>query len=455
MRDNGNTQWSGELTLFLAAVGYAIGLGNIWRFSYVVGENGGGGFVVIYIVCMFLVGLPLLLSDFLIGRYGGGSPPHCMQRAALASGSSGNWRAVGWLGILACFVVLSYYSVIAGWTMAYFTNALTMPMPASYKESSAAFEGLLADPLRLSTWHSLFIGAVGIVSALGVTGGIERFMKVAMPLFFMILIGLVLYGLVFGDLRTAMVFLFSFRPAEIDRDVVMVATGQAFFSLGVGASVLMVYGAYIPRRVSLQKTALIIVTADTVGALLAGLAIFPLLFAAGLEPGQGPGLVFKTLPLAFSTIPGGQVVAVLFFLLLTTAAFTSAVGLVEPIVSWADEQLGARRWVVALLSTSAAWLLGFATVLSFNIWSESYPLGGFAPFAGKTVFDLLDLAVSSIMLPFAGLLVAVFSGWVLSESIALNELGTTGGSYYRVWRFLLRWFIPVLLVVLILTLLTS
>ena len=451
MTVSSDKHWSGQWVFLLAAVGYAIGLANIWRFSYVVGENGGGLFVLIYIGCMFLLGLPLMLCDFLIGRRGGGSPPTSMHRTAVASGVSTRWSVIGWIGLAMGFIVLSYYSVIAGWTVSYFFKAIFNDIGATPEQITQSFDLLVADPVSLTFWHALFVGLVALVSGMGLQGGIERFVKYAMPTFFVLLVSLVIFAMIYGDLGAAFNFLLMPRVDQLGSDLLTAALGQAFFSLGVGGGVLMIYGAYVPKDLSLTRAAIYIVTGDTLAALMAGFAIFPLLFGAGLEPGQGPGLVFKSLPLAFAAIPMGNFIGAAFFLLLAFAAFTSAIGLLEPIVSWLEEHKNIKRKITSLTVGGAAGILGIATVFSFNVWSEFFPLGFTNRFATSTIFDVLDFAISNVLLPLNGCLVSIYAGWYLDRKIVREELEVSDARslWLRTWVFLLKWPIPICLLVLL------
>jgi len=449
-----HSKWSSEWAFLLAAIAYAIGLGNIWRFSYVVGVNGGGGFIMIYLGCVFLIGLPLLLCDFVIGRRGMGSPPVSIAATARSSGKSTKWSALGWMGLFNGFLVLSYYSVIAGWTIAYFVKATAGDMPATIEESNMAYDGLLGDPWALTFWHTLFIGGVAVVSAFGLQNGIERMVKVAMPIFCLLLLALVGYGAVAGDMVAALQFLFIPRFEDIDLGVAGQALGQAFFSIGMGAGALMIYAAYIPKEVSLRKTGTIIVIGDSLAAMIGGLAIYPLLFGTGLEADQGPGLVFKTLPLALESLPGGLLVGGTFFFLLAVAAYTSALGLLEPVVAWAEEHKGVKRWVSSAFVAGCAWIIGLATVLSFNEWNDFFPLDFIGVFEGKTIFGIFDFAMSNLFLPLSGLGLAVFSGWVLDKKIASEELELSVSSpLFRFWYLMVKWVIPAVMIALLFSLL--
>nr|VFJ54266.1 MAG: neurotransmitter:Na+ symporter, NSS family [Candidatus Kentron sp. DK]VFJ55822.1 MAG: neurotransmitter:Na+ symporter, NSS family [Candidatus Kentron sp. DK] len=430
--------WSSRLGFILAATGSAVGLGNIWKFPYVTGENGGGAFVLVYIACIFLIGLPIMMSEALIGRRGQRSPIHSMAIVAKEEGASSGWQIVGWSGVVAGFIILSFYSVIAGWSLAYIFEAASGAFVDSSAETvSAIFGNLLADPARLLFWHTLFMMMTVFVVASGVRSGIERAVSVLMPAFFLLMLVLVGYAAIATDtFGKGLAFLFSPDFSKLSGETVLVAMGQAFFSLSLGMGVMLAYGSYLPKNISIGRSAFIICVADTLVALIAGLAIFPLVFAHGLEAGAGPGLVFQTLPLAFGQMGGGVLFGTLFFILLVVAGWTSSISILEPTVQWMEERFGVSRMITALLAGVAAWLLGIVTVLSFNLWAE-FTLWG------KTPFDLLDYLTSNIMLPLGGLLFALFAGWIMTRNATRDELDMDDYLGYKLWRFLVRYIAPV------------
>jgi NSS family neurotransmitter:Na+ symporter len=431
--------WSSRLGFFMAAVGAAVGLGNIWKFPYMTGANGGGAFVLVYLACVAGIAVPILTAELLIGRRGGGSPIATMRAVARAEGASPAWVAVGWLGVAAGYLILTYYSVIAGWALAYVARAASGAFAGQTgTEAARAFEGLLADPIRLAAWHALFMALTVAVVARGLHAGIERAVVVLMPALGAMMLLLVGWAAVAGDLAAGWHFLFDADFSRLDPAAVLTAAGQAFFSVGVAMAIMMTYGAYLPPRVSIPQAAFAIAAADTLVALLAGLAIFPLVFAHGLDPAEGPGLTFVTLPLAFGRMPGGGVFATLFFLLLVFAALTSSIAFLEPAVRWAEEHRGVRRGVSAVAGGVLAWTLGLATVLSFNRWADVHPLGGIARFEDKTIFELLDFLTTNVLVTLGGFLIAVFAGWRMSKASTLAELGLRDGLAYRGWRFLAR-----------------
>jgi len=434
--------WSSRLGFILAATGSAVGLGNIWKFPYVTGENGGGAFVLVYLACIALVGLPIMMAEVLIGRRGQRSPIHSMRLVAGQEGAWSGWQIVGWFGVVAGFIILSFYSVIAGWSLAYIFEAASGAfVAADAKTIGAIFGGLLDSPGRLLFWHTVFISMTVFVVAGGVRAGLERAVSILMPTFFLLMLALVGYAAIVTDtFGQGVAFLFSPDFSKLSGETVLVAMGQAFFSLSLGMGVMLAYGSYLPQSVSIGRSVFAICVADTSVALIAGLAIFPLVFTYGLEPGAGPGLVFQTLPLALGHLGGGVFFGTLFFVLLVVAGWTSSISILEPTVQWVEERFGIRRVTTAVLAGVAAWLLGLLTVFSFNLWSEF-------KIWDKTLFELLDYLTSNIMLPLGGLLFALFAGWIMAKSSTRQELGADcrgkDSRSFILWRFLVRYVSPV------------
>jgi len=436
--------WSSRLVFLMAAVGAAVGLGNLWKFPYTAGVSGGAAFVIVYIIAVVIVAVPIVIAELLIGRRGRRSPPGCFLALAQAAAANPSWRWVGILNITAVFLILSFYSVIAGWALAYVPKiASGMFTGASGDQVSAIFDELLASPFQLAFWHGLFIALTVLIVVRGLQGGIEKAVKFLMPALFLMLMVLVAYAAVAGNLSKALDFLFQADFSKITPQVVLGAVGQAFFSVSVAMGLMIAYGSYLSRDVSIPKASMIIAAADTLVALLAGLAIFPLVFANGLDPAEGPGLIFVTLPLAFGGMPAGSLFGTVFFLLFIVSAVTSSIAIMEPIVTWADEHRGMRRQVATPLVGLLAWLLGLTTVLSFNVWSEVHPLEGVGIFSGMTLFDIQDYLAVNVMLPLGGLLIAIFVGWALRPATTRDELGLPDSMAYRAWLILVRYVCPV------------
>jgi len=436
--------WSSRSAFLLAAVGAAVGLGNIWRFPYIAGQNGGGAFVLVYVGFVLLLGIPIIAGELAIGRRGRQSPVVTMCNLARQEGRSQAWQVIGWLSILVPLLGLTYYSVVAGWAIDYVFQAAAGSFKGFDGDSSGAFFGeLLGSPVRMFFWHSIYIGLTIFVVARGVRKGLERSVKIMMPALFLILLFMVVYAMITADFQAGLKFLFAPDFSKLTVPIVLMALGQALFSLAVGVGALMTYGAYLPGNISLPWAAAVIGVVDTLVAILAGLAIFPLVLGYGLNPGEGPGLIFVTLPVAFGQMPGGAMVGCLFFVLLTFAALTSSIGMLEPVVSWLVEHKGFKRWVMALSAGLLAWFVGLAISLSFNLWGNIRPLGMFSFFAHKTIFDCVDFFVANIFLPLNAFLIAVFAGWMMSRQATLEELGLPDGGRYRYWRFILRFVAPV------------
>lgn len=435
--------WSSRLAFILAATGSAVGLGNIWKFPYVTGENGGGAFVLVYLLCIAAIGIPIMMAEVMIGRRGGRSPVKSLSLIAERDGLKPAWKLVGALGILAGFLILSFYSVIGGWAISYVgTTASGQLSGQSADAVGAIFSGLLGDPATLLAWHTLFMALVMVVVMRGVRSGLERAVSILMPALFVLLLIVVGYAMTTGHFGQAAAFLFQPDFSKLTTSGILVALGHAFFTLSLGMAVMMAYGSYLPKKISIARTSITVSIIDTGVALLAGLAIFPIVFANGLEPGAGPGLIFQTLPLAFGQMPMGSLFGTLFFVLLIFAAWTSGISLLEPIVEWLEERNGLNRTVSTLGAGFVCWALGIASILSLNLWSDFAPLRFIPMLEGKTIFDLLDFFTANIMLPLGGLLVALFAGWIMSREAMEQELALSPGMF-NLWFVTLRFITPV------------
>ncbi len=437
-------QWSNRFVFILAATGSAVGLGNIWKFPYIAGENGGGAFVLVYLVCIAVIGIPIMMAEVLIGRRGRQSPINTMRTLAAEEHVSPHWRLLGWAGVVGGFLILSYYSVIAGWALAYVFRAgsgLFTGLTADGVQS--IFSNLVDEPERLLAWHTIFMVMTMVIVGRGVQSGLERAVRLLMPMLFVLLLLLVGYAWNSGSFQQGLDFLFEPDFSQITANGVLIAMGHAFFTLSLGMGAIMVYGSYLPDNASIAKTSIAVSVMDTLVALLAGMAIFPIVFANGLEPAAGPGLIFQTLPIAFGHMDGGAFFGMLFFVLLVFAAWTSAISLIEPAVAWMVENLGMTRIYAAGLAGFTTWLVGLLTVFSFNIWSEVKPLSMIPVFAESTIFDLLDYLTANIMLPLGGLLIAVFAAWMMKRESSVDELAMGDGFFYRSWRVLVRYITPV------------
>jgi NSS family neurotransmitter:Na+ symporter len=438
--------WGRRGTFILAATGSAVGLGNIWKFPYVTGENGGGAFVLMYLLCIALIGIPILTSEIMIGRHGRANPISSMDKARRESSANHLWRLIGWMGVIAAFLILSYYSVIAGWTLEYFMTALEGRFSGlDGVQSGVMFEELLADKSRLVQWQTGFLVLTSLVLVFGVTKGLEVAIRVMMPLLFVLLLLLVGYAIYAGDFVAGAKFLFSFNISDLSWRGALIALGHAFFTLSLAMGAIMAYGAYMPGSSAIGKTALTIALLDTLVSVLAGLVIFPLVFATpGIAPGEGPGLMFITLPVAFGNMPFGIWVGSAFFLLVILAAWSSTISLLEPAVAYLSERFHFHRISANLLLVGSAWLLGLGTVFSFNDWAE------FKPLLGMTFFGLIDFATTNVLLPLGGFLMAIFVGWVMKRDIIAHELAHDSPRFRQLWFFLIRYVSPVAVLIVLL-----
>ncbi|MEC7612461.1 MAG: sodium-dependent transporter [Pseudomonadota bacterium] len=422
-------RWSGRWLFVLAAAGSAVGLGNIWKFPYIAGENGGGAFVLIYLVCVAFVGAPIMISEVMLGRKGRASPINTMGTLAKQASASGRWGFVGWMGVLAGVLILSYYAVIAGWALNYvWLTASGTFDAASAQVATSTFDQLQQDPLQMVAWHSLFIFITIWIVARGVSRGLETAIRWFMPLLFVLLLVLLGHSSSSGGFAQGWAFMFDFNWDVVGPETWLIAMGQAFFTLSLGMGTMMAYGAYVPDDSHIGSTVLTIVVLDTFVAVAAGLAIFPLVFVNGLEVGQGPGLMFVTLPLAFGQLPMGALFGTVFFVLVSFAAITSAISLTEPAIAYLVEEYNAKRSRVAVSLGVFCWLLGLGTVFSFNIWADVKPL------FGLNFFEIVDQLSQNIMLPLGGLLIALFAVWVLPQNIVREQLQVRSDRIMLVWR---------------------
>ena len=442
-------QWSSRLVFILAATGSAVGLGNIWKFPYITGLNGGGAFVLVYLACIAVIGVPIMMAEVMLGRRGRRSPINTMMELAKEAGTSSRWAWLGWIGVIAGVLIMSYYSVIAGWAVAYVLDAASGVFVGLDGETAGShFGAMVSNPPVLAFWHAVFTAMVVVVVARGVRSGLEQAVKILMPALFGLLLLLVGYAINTGYFTDGLHFLFDADFSKLTPEGVLTALGHAFFTLSLGMGAIMVYGSYMPKKASIAKTTIAIAIMDTLVALLAGMAIFPIVFANGLEPSSGPGLVFVSLPIAFGEMPGGLLFGTLFFVLLTFAAWTSAISLVEPAVAFLVENRGMRRPAATVAVGVFCWALGLVTVLSFSSWSFSFEFAG----ATKTdgMFDVLDILTSTFMLPLGGMAIAIFAGWVMQRADTSDELAMGEGGLFRAWYVLVRYISPVAVAILIL-----
>jgi len=405
--------WGSRFGFVLAASGSAIGLGNIWKFPYIAGENGGAAFIFVYLLCIVIVGLPVVIAEILMGRTTQRNPVGAFRKL----GGNKFWVMVGGLGVLAGFIILSFYAVIAGWSAGYMVEALQGKFSSFHTvtDSTNYFNSLVGDPTWMIGFYSIFFVFTMAVVYLGVKDGIEKGSKIMMPILFIILIILMIKGISLKGSGEGLSFLMKPDWSKINGSSILIALGHAFFTLSLGMGALMTYGSYLDQKTNIPNAATQIVFLDTLIALMAGVAIFTIVFATGQDPAVGPGLIFNTLTVIFGNMTGGYVFGLLFFLLLTLAALTSSISLLEVVVAYFVDERGWRRHRAVLMFGLFVFLFGVPSALSFNL------LADFTMF-GKTFFDLADFAASNILLPLGGFFISVFVAWIWGLDKAMIEL---------------------------------
>jgi NSS family neurotransmitter:Na+ symporter len=429
-------RWSGGAGFILATIGSAVGLGSVWKFPYEVGSNGGGVFVMFYLIGLALIVVPLMLAELAIGRRGQSDARMSIAAVAKTHAASSRWSAIGVWGTVIAALVLSFYSVIGGWALAYATETAWLGLPGTQAEQAQArFDALLGSVPRMAAYHTVFMAFTALIVWRGIAGGIETACKILMPALVVLLAVLTVYAVIQGDVGATLRFLFALDPSALE------ALGLGFFSIGVGMATMITYAAYAGRDMNLRDAAIITVLGDTAISLLAGFAVFPIVFANQLDPSSGPGLLFVTLPIAFAAVPFGTAAAVAFFVLLLLAAIASAISMLEMPVALIRRALGFSRPQATLVSAGICWIAGFASVLSFNLWASWFPLAAVPSLARATVFDLLDHLTSNLMLPIGGLALALFVGWALPTRFLLEEL-RLGHVATAILRVLLRYVAP-------------
>ncbi|MDI1362932.1 sodium-dependent transporter [Methylotenera sp.] len=431
------SHWNNRWTFMLATAGSAIGLGNIWKLPYMIGVNGGSAFVLVFVACIFLVGIPLMMTEILLGRRAQKNPLDGMQALAIEAKRSTAWKYLGGMGMLTGLLILSFYSVIGGWVLAYIIEAARGSFSQiTAAQSTANFDTLLASPLQLLAWHTVFMFMTMSVVAHGVNSGLEKANNILIPSLFAILLILLGYSMSVGDMHAAFQFMFKPDFSKITPVAVLSALGHAFFSLSLGMGAVMVYGSYLQRNVSIARTTIYIALADTLLGLLVGLAIYSLVFANHLAPNAGPGLIFQTLPIAFGHMPAGGFIGMLFFILVAFAAWTSSISLVEPAIAWIVENTKIKRHTAAWAIGLAVWLLGIAVVLSFNEWKAIKII------FGLNIFETLDKLTSTILLPLGGLLMAIFAGYFMNKNHVQEELDLND-QHFKFWHFTNNYIAPI------------
>jgi len=429
--------WSSKFAFIMAAVGSSVGLGNLWRFSSEAGTNGGGAFILIYFICVLFIGIPILLSEYVIGRASNqASAVRSVEDLAAASGGSKGWSVLAWIGMAGAYMVVGFYIVVAGWVLAYIPKFLGGTFEGlSDPEIANQFVVLIGDKQTVMMYSAIFLVATIFLVARGVNKGIELAAKLLMPVFFVLLVVLCIYALIIGDAGAALTWMYSPDFSAIGPQVVVSALGQAFFSIGIGSAIMITYGSYLPQGISIPTSATQVALVDTGVAVIAGMAIFPMVFAIGLDPAGGAGLFFQTLPVALHSAPGGAFIGAAFFVLAFFAAVTSSISLLEVSTAWFIDKTRLPRPLAAIILGAGVGLLGFLCIMTFG---ESYPF-----LADRDVFTLLDDVSGTILLPLSGLFVALFVGWRLDAKTRDAELEGMPAALKGVLMLFLRFVVPI------------
>jgi NSS family neurotransmitter:Na+ symporter len=429
--------WRSRSTFVFALAGAAVGLGNLWRFAYLLGSHGGTPFLAAYLAGLLLVAVPVVIAEVAVGSLGRAAPPMAWAAAARRARLGAGWGAWGLLAALTALLVLGYGAVVGGWSLTYAWHlARGTFAAASPRDVSAFLDTLLATPWRMLAWQTLFLAAAVAVSAAGVRRGLGTLAWVLVPSLMALFWLLIDFALAHGDLAAAQAFLFSTQPLDFRREAVLVAFGQALFTLGVGLAVGISYGSYAPQRLPLGRSVLAVAVFDSAAALAAGIAVFPVVFANNISPDMGPGLLFVSLPYAFGNLQEGDAYGMLFFLLVALAALGTAVALLEPAVATLCQRLGWRRWQGALAAGGAVWLLALAVAFSLAPGSA---LAGLLP--------LLEQATTGWLIPLGALAAATFVGWCMDPELLRRELYRESDHFFRAWLLQLRFVAPLGLLV--------
>ncbi len=419
-----------------AAAGSAIGLGNIWRFPYVVGENGGGAFLFIYLAFIFAIGIPVMLSEFTIGRSAQLNPYGAFKK--LAPGKP--WYLVGLMGVGAAFMILAFYTAVAGWTFEYIYQSIINGFEGkNSNELGVMFDSFRESSFRPILWFAIFMFLTSWIVISGIKNGIEKYAKILMPLLLVLIIVLCVRSITLPGASAGLKFLFKPDFSKITTNTVLQALGQAFFSLSIGMGTLITYGSYISKKNNLGNTAVSVSLADTFIAILAGVAIFPAVFAFGIAPSAGEGLVYKTLPAIFQQMPGGYIFSLMFFILLGVAALTSTISVLEVIVAYFVEELGMVRKKATIVASLSVSVLGILSVMSWGALKN-------VTLFGENIFEILNYTSANILLPLGGLLIVAFIGWYYGGAKTKAELsnnGTLKAKYFPVFIFIIKFIAPI------------
>ncbi|MBL8908823.1 MAG: sodium-dependent transporter [Rhizobiales bacterium] len=434
-------QWESSGGFVLATIGAAVGLGNIWRFSYIAGENGGGAFLLVYLFFVLVVGFPLMIAEISLGRRNAADAISAYE----APGISGAWRRIGWLGVISAVLILGYYAVIAGWALKYFAGALTGDLWTSARTGYGQyFDDFISSAVEPVVWQAIMLTLTSVVVARGIKGGIERLNRLLMPALAAIVIGIGVYAVTLPGSGSGVAFLLAPDWSTLGSPAVYLnALGQAFFSLGIGVAVFVTYGSYLGAQTRIPAMAFAVTIGDTVFAVAAGIAIFATVFALGGDPAAGPKLAFITLPQILLQIPAGNWIGIAFFFLLSAAALTSMVALLEVPVACLSSRLGWSRQRAAATMGLLCFVLGLPAALGYG------PLSGFQPY-GMALLDLIDHVVSNLFLPVSGLLIALLVGWHLDRKLAAQAADLDDRFAAETWLWSLRLLAPAAIIVVLL-----
>ena len=427
--------FSGAWVFVMATIGSAVGLGNIWKFPYMVGLYGGAAFVLVYFACMLVFALPLAMSEVMLGRRAKCCAPDAYEKLARESGRTGLWRYLGFFALLGCVLTIAFYSVVGGWVLNYLFESFTGFPGATADSMQTEFGAFLGSAVQQVVWHTLFLLSGCFIIVLGVDKGIGRANAVMMPALFFILLFLLIYAFIYGDIQKSFDYMFTADWRALTPKVLLAALGHSFFSMSIGFGALMIYGSYVKEQVNIAASTLYVAAANLFIAVLAGLSIFAFVFGAGLEPSAGPGLVMQALPLVFSKMPFSQVVAPLFYILLYFATITSAISIIEPMAAYLIEtvpSLGRKK--ATLILFFVVWVCGIVVALGFNEWSN-------VTIFGSNIFDTLDALTSRFIMPISAMLSAVFIGWFMNRQLVQHEIHLKTWQW-SLWFFILRFVAP-------------
>ncbi len=439
-------EWSSPWIFVFAASGAAIGLKNIWQFPFLVAAYGGGAFIVIYLLCVLLIGVPLFTAEVMLGRCGRKSPVNSIRLLAERSQRAPHWRWLGWIGVTSGFLILSSLSVLAGWIMAYAVRTAVGVLEGLTADGvNNLFRMFVNDPEKQLFWHSLFMVMTMVVIARGVKGGLELLVKYVAPLFFALLFILLIYAVIEGEFGQAATRLLYPDFTKLTRTGILAALGHAFFSLGLGVGAMLIYGAYLSGKAHIPRLSLAVIGIDTLAGIVGGLVVISVVLTGGAEPVSRPELLFQTLPVTFDQLPFGRLMATLFFVALLLAAWLSGIALIEPLAAWLVESIRVSRYTAAIVCGIGAWLLGIITILSFNYWRFSFRFFGGLKTLGS--FDLLQILTSGLLLPLSAILIAIFAGWVVQRDLMRTEFNARSPCAYDAWLWSIRVLTPILILI--------